>query len=92
LYQITFHNPFDQSINLQVSAGSNADPAANQLVFNSTLSAQTDTPAFDFGEDQNVVGWRRSAQPGIDNNQWTIWDSMFPNDQNTPTTIDLGAV
>ena len=92
MYQIAFHNPFDTWIKLQVSAGSAANPADNPLVFNSTLLNGASTPAFDFSEDQNVVGWRRSAQPGVDNNQWTNWGSIFPNDSNTPTTNDLGAV
>ena len=43
-----------------ISAGSNENPGSNPLIFNSTLFPGAEY-THDFGEAENVAGWRRSA-------------------------------
>ena len=79
---------FSKPVHIQVSAGSGSC-GGNQIVIDTELQAGASTPQQDFDENQNVVCWRRTANPDNDHGEMSEWGSFFPNDQNRPAYIDV---
>jgi hypothetical protein len=85
-YQITFQNPFGAAVQLEIRTGNQADCERNNIVFNNSLGPNG---AHLLETDDNVVCWRRTANPGQPGSPLTQWGTFSPNDANTPTTIQL---
>jgi len=86
MYSITFLNPFNTSVQLEVHAGNQANCDQNGTTFNSSLGANG-TYVLDTSE--NVVCWRRTANPGTPGSPLGGWGTFAPDNINTPTTIQL---
>lgn len=86
MYSITLNNPFGVLIVLQVTAGSNADCNVNGTIFNGPLGPNA---SYGFNTSENVVCWRRTADPDIPGGPFGGWTSFSPDDINTPANIQL---
>ena len=86
MYSITFHNPFVAGLQLDVRAGNQANCDANGSVFNGPLGPNA---SWTLNTSENVVCWRRTANPGTPGSPLGGWGSFSPDDINTPTTIQL---
>jgi hypothetical protein len=86
MYSITLNNPFGMPIQLQIHAGSLASCDANASVFNGPLGPNASYP---FQTSQNVVCWRRTADPNMPGGPFGQWTSFSPDDINTPVQIQL---
>lgn len=86
MYQITFVNHAWAQVRLEISTGNfqscdqNASQGLVTLLLNDGHPIQTDA---------SVVCWRRTANPDDPHSAWGNWNSMSPDDQNTPATIEL---
>jgi hypothetical protein len=86
MFSITFQNPFGNTIQLDVRAGSQASCDANGSVFNGALGPNA---SWTLNTSDNVVCWRRTASPGMPGSPFGGWGSFSPDNINTPTTIQL---
>ena len=86
MFSITFTNPFGVAIQLQVSAGQYQNCDQNGTVYNGQLGPNA---SWTLNSDQNVVCWRRTANPGQPGSPFNQWGTFSPNDINTPANIQL---
>lgn len=86
MYDITFRNNFSVAVQLEIRSGVSQDCDNNPSRFNGAVQAQSDQP---FSTDDNVVCYRRTADPDNPGGGLGDWKTFSPDDINTPITIDL---
>jgi hypothetical protein len=86
MYAITFANPFGVWLQVEIRAGSAANCGSNASVFNTSLGPGS---SWTLSTDQNVVCYRRTANPDVPGSPLGGWNTFSPDDINTPTTIQL---
>jgi hypothetical protein len=86
MFSITLQNPFGDTIELEVRTGSQPNCDANGSIFNGPLGPNA---SFPFNTSDNVVCWRRTANPGTPGSPFGVWNTFSPDDINTPVNIQL---
>jgi hypothetical protein len=86
MYQITFYNRGWAQCKLEVRAGRSADCSQNTLIATYTLMLDVGQPV---ATSQTVLCYRRPADPDDPNSNWEIWNTVSPDDINTPMSIDV---
>ncbi len=85
MYQISFQSQFGTTVVLQVRSGSgNCDN--NAIRYDGPLDAGG---AYTLNTDDNVVCYRRTADPNNPASGFTVWNTFSPDPMNTPVTITL---
>jgi len=85
-YQITFANHAWAQVQLQITTGNFQDCSQNHSEGPYILPLNV---GHVLSTSATVVCYRRTADPTNPNSGWGSWNSISPNDQNTPMTIEL---
>ena len=84
-FDITFQNNFDEEVQLEIASGSQGCDS-NTVRFNGLVAGGGSQL---FSTDDNVVCYRRTADPDNPGGGFGGWVTFSPDDINTPVTLNL---
>jgi hypothetical protein len=84
-YDMTFNNVLGRPVQLVVASG-NGGCEANAVKYNQQIASGE---SYLFSTNDNVVCYRRTADPDNPAGGLSGWTSFFPTDIKTPADIDL---
>ncbi|MFZ0759507.1 MAG: hypothetical protein WAM69_06095 [Candidatus Sulfotelmatobacter sp.] len=86
MFSITFVNPFDVSVQVEIRAGSEQNCDQNGTVFSDALGPNA---SWTLNTGENVVCYRRTADPAVSGGPFNEWGTFSPDSINTPANIQL---